>query len=49
MEISLSHIAIAAGLLIAVVVVIRVNFSKTKNSGNKIGNVSGDVHIGDKK
>lgn len=49
MEISPNHIAIAAGLLVAVVVVIRFNYSKTKNSGNKFRDVSGDVHIGDKK
>lgn len=48
MEFDIQTLLISAGVLAVVVIAIRINISKKKNSDNKIGNVKGDVNIGDK-
>jgi hypothetical protein len=49
MEFSFKQIAIAAGTLIVIPIIIRLGLKYKKNSDNKVNNVGRDVNIGDKK
>jgi hypothetical protein len=48
MEFNIQTLLISAGVLAVLVIVIRINIVRKKNSDNKIGNVTGDINIGDK-
>ena len=48
MEFNIQTLLISAGVLAVFVIIIRISIVRKKNSDNKIGNVKGDVNIGDK-